>query len=62
MVNIEDEIKPFEDKILLNQKNEKEESEFMNEIIPLKDNIINFGICPRQILDENVVYDGKIKS
>ena len=24
--------------------------------------MINFGVCPKKILDENVVYDGKIKT
>ena len=60
--DIEKELQPFEEKITLNQKNEKEESQFMNKIEPIIVNIINFGICPRKILDENVVFDGKVKT
>ena len=60
-INIEEDLKPFEEKINLNQKNEKEEYEFKMKITPIITNIINLGVCPKKILDEKVVYDGKQK-
>ena len=58
--DLEEEIKPYENKISLNQKNELEEKKFKKRIEPMVANMVNFGVCPKQILDENVVYDGKI--
>ena len=60
--DLEQEIKPFEEKISLNQKNEEEEKKLMKKIEPMIVSMINFGVCPKKILDENVVYDGKIKT
>jgi hypothetical protein len=60
--DIEKELKPFEDKIQLNQKNVEEETRLMSRITPMMINIVNFGICPKQIIVESVTYDGKIKS
>ena len=60
--DIEKDLKPFEDKIQLNQKNVKEESRFLSRITLKMIKIVNFGICPKQILNENISYDGKIKS
>ena len=60
--NLEKIIEPFEKTISLNQKNEKEEKSFKKKIEPLIVNMINFGVCPKKILDENVVYDGKIRT
>ena len=60
--DIEKELKPFEDKIQLNQKNVKEEAALMKKINPIIIGIINMGVCPKQILDENISYDAKIKS
>ena len=60
--DLEEEIKPYENKISLNQKNELEEKKFKKRIEPMVANMVNFGVCPKQILDENVVYDGKIKT
>ena len=34
----------------------------MEKIEPMIVSMINFGVCPKKILDENVVYDGKIKT
>ena len=60
--DLEKELKPFEEKIPLNQKNEVEEKKIMEKIEPMIVSMINFGVCPKKILDENVVYDGKIKT
>ena len=60
--DIEKELKEFEDKIVLNQRSEDEENELMSRLEPIKINIINLGICPKQILDENIVYEGKTKT
>lgn len=47
-INIEEDLKPFEEKINLNQKNEKEEYEFKMKITPIITNIINLGVCPKK--------------
>ena len=60
--NLEEEIKSYEEKIPLNQKNELEENKFKNGIEAMKVGMLNFGVCPKQILDENIVYEGKIKT
>ena len=60
--DIEKELKAFEDKINLNQRNETEESELMQKLEPIKINIINLGICPKQILDENIACEVKSKT
>ena len=60
--DIEKEIKAFEDKINLNQRNETEECELMSKLEPIKINIINLGICPKQILDENISCEVKSKT
>jgi len=60
--DIEKEIKPFEEKISLNQKNEVEEKRLMKKIEPMIVSMINFGVCPKKILDENVASDGKMKT
>ena len=60
--DIEKELKPYEGKIHLNQKNVEEENKLMKKIELIIIGILNFGICPKQILDENISYDGKTKS
>ena len=60
--NLEEELKPFEEKISLNQKNEEEEKKLMDKIEPMIVGMTEFGVCPKKILDENVVYDGKAKT
>ena len=46
----------------MNQKNEVEEKRLMKKIEPMIVSMINFGVCPKKILDENVASDGKMKT
>ena len=60
--NIEKELEPYEEQIQLNQKNVEEEKEIMNKINLILIRVLTMGVCPKQILDENISYDGRVKS
>ena len=61
-MNFESKIEKYINKFEI--KKEIDEKEFLKKVGKLKDNIslvINFGMCPKQILTESISYEGKTK-